>query len=94
MRVFLAGASGVMHQILPNERTRATEGVAPGRAKPRSMSEHQASRTLLKSPPELWAECSDAQSLARHLEEWGTVQAIERLNLDGLLALWHPQSGN
>lgn len=31
------------------------------------MSEHQASRTLVKSPPELWAECSDAGSLARHL---------------------------
>jgi len=27
---------------------------------------------------------------ARHLEEWGAVQAVERLNLDGLLALWHP----
>jgi protease-4 len=29
-------------------------------------------------------------SLARRIEEWGTVRAIERLNLDGLLALWHP----
>jgi hypothetical protein len=34
------------------------------------MEEHQASRTLLKSPPELWAECSDAQSLRRHLGEF------------------------
>src|SRR5262245_2981453 len=33
-------------------------------------------------------------SVARHVEEWGAVQAIERLNLDGLLALWHPQAGN
>jgi protease IV len=33
-------------------------------------------------------------SFARRLEEWGTVQAIERLNLDGLLALWHPPSNN
>ncbi len=32
------------------------------------MTEHQASRTLLKSPPELWAECSNAESLARHLD--------------------------
>jgi hypothetical protein len=31
------------------------------------MTEHEASRTLVKSPPELWAECSDAGSLARHL---------------------------
>jgi protease IV len=33
-------------------------------------------------------------SLARRLEEWGTVQAVERLNLDGLLALWHPSVAN
>jgi protease-4 len=29
-------------------------------------------------------------AVARHIEDWGAVQAIERLNLDGLLALWHP----
>jgi protease-4 len=33
-------------------------------------------------------------SLARQLESWGSVRAIERLNLDGLLALWHPPAGN
>src|SRR4051794_9256497 len=33
-------------------------------------------------------------SVARHLEEWGAVQAMERLNLDGLLALWHPSGAN
>jgi protease IV len=33
-------------------------------------------------------------SLARRLEEWGAVQAMERLNLDGLLALWHPPTAN
>jgi protease-4 len=33
-------------------------------------------------------------SVARHLEEWGAVQAIERLNLDGLLALWHPPASH
>jgi protease-4 len=31
-------------------------------------------------------------SLAKRIEAWGTVRAIERLNLDGLLALWHPSS--
>jgi protease-4 len=25
-----------------------------------------------------------------HLDEWGAVQTVDRLNLDGLLALWHP----
>jgi protease IV len=29
-------------------------------------------------------------AFARHLDEWGAVQAVDRLNLDGLLALWHP----
>jgi protease IV len=29
-------------------------------------------------------------ALATRLDELGTVQAVERLNLDGLLALWHP----
>ena len=33
-------------------------------------------------------------ALARRLEDWGTMQAIERLNLDGLLALWHPPMTN
>jgi hypothetical protein len=41
-------------------------------------TEHQASRTLVKSPPELWAECSDAGSLARHLGEFGEIR-ITRL---------------
>jgi len=30
------------------------------------------------------------RSLAQRIETWGTVQAVERLNLDGLLTLWHP----
>jgi protease-4 len=33
-------------------------------------------------------------ALAQRVREWGTIQAIERLNLDGLLALWHPPSTN
>ncbi len=33
-------------------------------------------------------------SVARRFESLGAVQAMERLNLDGLLALWHPPSGN
>ena len=35
-------------------------------------------------------EAMGLSSFARHLEEWGAVRAVERLNLDGLLALWHP----
>ena len=33
-------------------------------------------------------------TVAQRLEEWGGVQAFERLNLDGLLALWHPPAAN
>lgn len=29
-------------------------------------------------------------AFARRIEDWSAVQAVERLNLDGLLALWHP----
>lgn len=35
-------------------------------------------------------EAVGLRSLALRLETWGTLQAVERLNLDGLLALWHP----
>ncbi len=33
-------------------------------------------------------------AFARRLEDWGMLQAVERLNLDGLLALWHPPASN
>jgi protease-4 len=33
-------------------------------------------------------------SLARRIEDAGTVRALEQLNLDGLLALWHPPATN
>src|SRR5437868_4308640 len=49
-------------------------GVPAMRTKLGAMREQQASRTLLKSPPELWAECSDAQSLAKHLGEFGEIR--------------------
>jgi len=33
-------------------------------------------------------------ALAERFREWSAVQAVERLNLDGLLALWHPPVSN
>ena len=33
-------------------------------------------------------------SVARSIEQAGAVKAIEQLNLDGLLALWHPSATN
>ena len=38
------------------------------------MSEPTAQRTLVKSPPELWAEVSDVESLAKHLGEFGEIR--------------------
>jgi protease-4 len=33
-------------------------------------------------------------AVARRLEALGLLQAVEKLNLDGMLALWHPSPGN
>jgi hypothetical protein len=37
----------------------------------------EAKRTLVKSPPELWAELSDPEALARHLGELGEIRIVE-----------------
>jgi hypothetical protein len=41
------------------------------------MTSLQASRTLVKSPPELWAELSELGSLARHLGEFGEIRITQ-----------------
>jgi hypothetical protein len=56
------------------------------------MTEHQASRTLVKSPPELWAECSDAASLARHLGQFGEIR-ITRLEPETAVA-WEGENAS
>ncbi len=56
------------------------------------MSEQTASRTLLKSPPELWAECSDAQSLTRHLDTFFGEIRITRLEPENTVA-WEGERG-
>ena len=38
------------------------------------MEQSQAQRTLVKSPPELWAELSSEDSLGRHLGEFGEIR--------------------
>src|SRR5215207_7721903 len=49
------------------------------------MSEPRAQRTLVKSPPELWAEVSDREALARHLGEFGEIR-ITRLEPETTVA--------
>src|SRR5215218_5530912 len=45
------------------------------------MPEPRAQRTLVKSPPEIWAEVSDVSTLARHLGEFGDIR-ITRLEAE------------
>jgi hypothetical protein len=45
----------------------------------------EAARTLVKSPPELWAEVSDPESLARHLGAFGEIR-ITRLEPENTVA--------
>jgi hypothetical protein len=53
--------------------------------------ELQASRTLVKSPPELWAECSDAAALERHLDGCFGEIRITRLQPESAVA-WEGES--
>jgi protease-4 len=39
-------------------------------------------------------DAAGLNGLAERFREFGAIQAVERLNLDGLLALWHPPSSN
>ena len=45
----------------------------------------EAARTLVKSPPELWAEVSDPTALARHLGAFGDIR-ITRLEPEATVA--------
>jgi hypothetical protein len=46
---------------------------------------HSAQRTLVKSPPELWAEISDPDALARHLGGFGEIR-ISRVEPEATVA--------
>jgi hypothetical protein len=49
------------------------------------MTELADSRTLVKSAPELWAECSEAGTLARHLGAFGELR-VTRLEAETTVA--------
>jgi hypothetical protein len=49
------------------------------------MRESKASRTLLKSPPELWSEVSTATSLQRHMDQFGEIR-ITKLEPESAVA--------
>src|SRR5436853_949930 len=81
----------LMHRIFPDPFARQES--RPCARNSQAMNEHQASRTLLKSPPELWAECSDAQSLARHLDTFFGEIRIKRLEPESTVA-WEGERGS
>jgi protease-4 len=39
-------------------------------------------------------DATGLSALARRLGDWGMIAEVERFNLDGLLALWHPAAAN
>ena len=49
------------------------------------MPDLSVNRTLVKSPPELWSELSEVESLARHLGEFGEI-TISRLDPEHTVA--------
>jgi hypothetical protein len=49
------------------------------------MTDLSVKRTLVKSPPELWSEVSEVESLARHLGELGEIK-IRRLEPEHTVA--------
>jgi len=49
------------------------------------MADLTAQRTLVKSPPELWSELSEVESLARHLGELGEIR-ITRVEPESTVA--------
>jgi len=50
--------------------------------------------TMLHLATTVVLDAAGLGSFARRIETWGSIQAVERLNLDGLLALWHPPLSN
>jgi hypothetical protein len=54
-----------------------TQGSPPLEANTSPMPDPRAQRTLVKSPPEIWAEVSDVSTLARHLGEFGEIRITQ-----------------
>jgi protease-4 len=55
---------------------------------------HFGDLTFLKTAAAVTLEALGLGSLARQLEHSGVAQAVDRLGLDGMLALWQPAASN
>src|SRR5947209_19966698 len=50
--------------------------------------------TFLRTAASITFDALGLSAVARQIEQAGVVQAVERLALDGMLALWRPAAGN
>src|SRR5438046_1915479 len=50
--------------------------------------------TFLRAAASVTLDALGLSTIARHIEQGGVSQAVDRLGLDGMLALWHPVGSN
>jgi protease-4 len=50
--------------------------------------------TFLRTAVSITLDAVGLSSIARHVEQSGVGQAVDRLAMDGMLALWHPAASN
>ena len=50
--------------------------------------------TFLRTAASFTLDALGLSAIARQVEQAGVVQAVDRLGLDGMLALWHPAGTN
>jgi len=50
--------------------------------------------TFLKTAASIVLDSLGLSGIARHFDQIGVAQAVDRLSLDGMLALWHPAGTN
>jgi protease-4 len=50
--------------------------------------------TFLRTAASLTLDALGLSGIARHIEQAGVTQAVDRLALDGMLALWQPSAGH
>src|SRR5258708_18967505 len=50
--------------------------------------------TFLRTAASSTLDAVGFSTIARNIEQAGVAQAVDRLGLDGMLALWHPATGN
>jgi len=50
--------------------------------------------TFLRTAASITLDALGLSAIARQIEQAGVAQAVDRLSLDGMLALWHPAGTN